>query len=164
MVPCERHLAVMSFSSKVSVSEALATIVRLKDANALAIVEAVLIEREDDRSLHITGLSKGTGDEDDVTALTWLVREMLESPQRSARAAQQARHLARSGVSESFIAELHQVLPTATTCLALVVSGLDTAAAVAELRAFPGMRLVYGTLPVSALASLPLMRSGASGP
>jgi uncharacterized membrane protein len=155
MVACERDLAVMSFSTKVSVSEALALIERLERANSLAIVEAVLIEREDDDSLHVSGLSSGTGDNDDLIALTWLIREMLESSQHSSKAWHQAAHLGRSGVSGGFIVELQHVLPTATVCLALVVSGLDATAAVAELRGFNDTRLVYGTLPVRALSNLP---------
>jgi len=164
MVACERHLAVMSFSTKVSVSEALALIDRLERANSLAIVEAVLIEREDDDSLHVTGLSKATGDENDLNALTWLMREMLESSQHSSEAGRQTAHLARSGVSGSFIVELQHVLPTATVCLALVVSGLDVTAAVTALQGFDETRLVYGTLPVRALSNIPLSHLPASSP
>jgi hypothetical protein len=154
LIACERHLAVVSFANKISVSEPLAAIARLERANSLAIAEAVLIVRDDDDSLHVTALSRGTGNDDGLAALTWLIREMLETPEHSDGMKEQERYLARSGMSESFMAELHDVLSTAAVCVALVVSGLDATAAVQQFGEFPASRLVYGALPVHALASI----------
>ena len=53
--------------------------------------------------------------------------------------------LSRTSVS-NLVAELREVLPTATVWLALVLSRLDAGATVAELRGFPRARLIYGVL------------------
>jgi hypothetical protein len=49
-------------------------------------------------------------------------------------------------VSESFVAEVGELLATPGQALVFIVSGLDPGAAVSELRGFPGTRLVYGVL------------------
>lgn len=49
-------------------------------------------------------------------------------------------------MSESFVAEVGELLATPGQALVFIVSGLDSGAAVSELRGFPGTRLVYGVL------------------
>jgi uncharacterized membrane protein len=145
-----RHLVVLPLPGSADVAEALAAIGRLERRSALAVLDAVEVERRDDGSVGVEHVSPPMGVQIDVAAWTWLLDGILVRP--GVGGGEQAAYpLGGPGMSESFVAEVRESLGAPGSSLVFIVSDLDPGAAVSELRRFPTVRLVYGVLPPAVL-------------
>jgi uncharacterized membrane protein len=142
-----RHLVLLPLPSSVSVTEVLAAIGRLERASPLEVLDAVVVERQEDGTVDIAPASARSGAAIDVAAWRWLLGGILERPTAAGGAELGEGALGGTGLSDSFVAEVRDLLATPGRSLVFIVSGLDPGAAVSELRGFPGTRLVYGVLP-----------------
>jgi hypothetical protein len=139
---------VLTLPDSVDASDALAAIDRLRDAGALTVLGAWLIERQDDPgALTVVSLLPATPDRIDSTVWRWLLAGGSPVPEPAPDAGHAAGPVAEPGLSQSFLVEVSDALRTARKALAFVVGHLDPGAAVAELRHLPEARLVYGALP-----------------
>ena len=149
-----RHLVLLPLPAPVGVREALAAIGRLEGTGALDVLGAVVVERRDDGTLAITPASPAASSEIDVAAWRWLLDGVLGGGEGIGGVDRPESALGGSGLSESFVAEVREVLASARRSLALVVARLDATAAVSELHDLPEVRLVYGVLPRRVLARM----------
>lgn len=147
MAVSPHHLVLLPLASSVSVAEALAAIGRLQRASPLEVLDTVVIERREDGTVAVAPTSPPVGTGTDVAAWSWLLDAILDRPQSAGGAERVGGPLRRTGLSESFVAEVVELLATPGKSLVLIVSGLDPGAAVSELRGFQGTRLVYGAMP-----------------
>jgi uncharacterized membrane protein len=141
------HLVLLPLPISVSVTEALAAIGRLERQSPLEVLDAVVVERRQDGTVGVASISPPVGAEIDIAAWRWLLDRILDRPEPAGGAEPVEGLLGRTGLSESFVAEVAELLATPGQSLVFIVSGLDPGAAVSELRGFPGTRLVYGVLP-----------------
>ena len=142
------HLALLRLRRPVGAEQALGVIDQLERAGSLDVVDAVRIESPGGEALRITTLDRAATPRISLTAWTWLLGDVLGTTPAAGPGT------GAGGLSESFVAELREVLPTATEGLALVVSRLDAAAAVAAFLDLPDVRLVYGVVPDAVLEQL----------
>jgi hypothetical protein len=142
-----RHLVLLSLPRSVSLTEGLAAIGRLERASSLEILGAVVVERREDGTAGVASVAPPIGAEIDVAAWRWLLYGILDRPEPAAGVKPIEGPLAETSLSESFVAELEELLATPGQSLLFIVSGLDAGAAVSELRPFPGTKLVYGVMP-----------------
>jgi hypothetical protein len=142
-----RHLVLLSLPRSVSLTEGLAAIGRLERASSLEILGAVVVERREDGTAGVASVAPPIGAEIDVAAWRWLLYGILDRPEPAAGVEPIEGPLAETSLSESFVAELEELLATPGQSLLFIVSGLDAGAAVSELRPFPGTKLVYGVMP-----------------
>lgn len=128
-------------------TEVLAAIGRLERASSLEVLDSVVVERQGDGTVGIAPASARSGVAIDVAAWRWFLDGILEGPMAAGAAEVGEGALGRAGLSDSFVAEVRDLLATPGRSLMFIVSGLDPGAAVSELRGFPATRLVYGVLP-----------------
>jgi hypothetical protein len=145
----QHHLAVLPLHGPGAAEEALVAVERLERAGSLELVDAVLVERGGDGAVRVKPFPVPTTSRIEMPAWRWLLGETADCPPTERRP-----DPARRTLSESFVAELREVVLTARQWLALVVARLDAPAMVAELRRFPRAHLVYGVLPEGILERL----------
>ena len=142
-----RQLVLLPLPSSVTVTEALAAIGRLERASPLEVLGAVVVERRQDGTVGVASVSPPIGAEIDDAAWRWLLDGILHRPEPAGGVERLGGPLGGTGLSESFLAEVRELLATPGQSLAFIASGLDPGASVSELRGFPGARLIYGVLP-----------------
>ena len=151
-----RLLAVLSLPGADRVRDALGALARLERAGALVILGSMRVERRDDGTFDFARIEPSLsrlGDGGPVDPLARLLQTILDQ-----RARRSTESLTMAGMSDSFLAELGEVMRHAAACVALVVTHVDAGAVVAEFTGSPGTRLVYGNLPLSALESIEELR------
>lgn len=147
MAAAPHHLVLLPLPSSVTVTKVLAAFGRLERATHLEVLDSVIVARHEDGKVHITPASARIGAAIDVAVWTWLLDGILAPPGPAGGAERLQGPLGGTVLSESFVAEVRELLATPSRSLMFIVSGLDSGAAVSEFRGFPGTRLVYGVLP-----------------
>ena len=134
-----------------SVEPALTALAHLEDAGAVEIVHAARLERgRNGRAPQFVDVSPQSTLRLEPAAWARLLDGTIANSDVAVSPADRS----ECGLSESFVAELRELLPTASEWLVLVVRRLEPGAVVAELAPFPETRLVYGALPEPVLESL----------
>jgi hypothetical protein len=127
------HLVVLPLPCSVSVTEALAAIGRLERATSLEVLDAVVVEAR--------GQDRWCGADITIGGRRERHRRVEVAPRRDPRPSWAPRGaepvkgpVGGTGVSESFVAEVGELLATPGQALVFIVSGLDRGAAVSELQ------------------------------
>jgi hypothetical protein len=128
-------------------TEALAAIGRLERTDGLEVLGVAVVERRGDGTIQVAPVPQQASAQIDVAAWAWLLGGIFEDPGPAGQGRHPEPTLGRAVLSESFLAEVREVVARAGRALALVVAGLDAGSAVSELRGVPGAKLVYGVLP-----------------
>jgi uncharacterized membrane protein len=142
-----RHLVVLPLPDATDATEALAAIGRLERSDLLEVLGVAVVERRGDGTVQVALVPRQDSAPIDVAAWTWLLSGILEDHAPAGRGQHPGAPLGGAVFSVSFLDEVREVVARAGRSLALVVAGLDAAAAVSELRGVPGAKLVYGVLP-----------------
>jgi hypothetical protein len=141
------QLALLSLHPSIAPSDAVATIARLQDAGSLDVAGMVFVESGLDGKPLVRQVHESRYDNGDVDPAGWQ-RFLVEVAERTTPAA--SRRLSRT-----FVAELRSlVLASGSSALALLLSGLDAGAVVAEFSGSSGTRLVYGAVPDELVTTL----------
>jgi hypothetical protein len=141
MASGRRELVVLAFPHEVDEPELAATIERLRAQGSLVVEDGVRLEWLGDGKVDILEVPGATEPGEATATLQWFLQEVASTGVRLS-----APERRPAGLSESFVTELHDVFPAATTCVALVAPGVDVSGVLAELDHFPGARLVYAEL------------------
>ena len=134
----ERHLlAVLPLSDAFRRTDAEVGIDRLQRAGAVAVVDAVVLERDEHRGARIVAAPL-VPTHLPSSAWSWLAGGLVGDDAGDVR----------SRFSRSFVDEVRAATPPGGSCLVAILSRVDVGSALAELR---GTRLIYGALPEGVL-------------
>ena len=161
--PDPRKLLVIGFDDPLKANEFLLATMRLRNANLVQLHDVVFVRREADGRSVVQETQDLTTGKGALGAGIWglLIGTLLGGPigglVAGAAGAGGGALLAKlidTGIRDSQVAELRELVAPGSTALALLVSHLSVADLQRELARFPGATLVESDLPEAAVAAV----------